>query len=99
MTTSSTGPYNSRANEPWRTYSGMFWSGGLSAQHATEIQNYNMNNEKLSRMGIWSGGGDFDNKLIAFTEQGPVYQQINKNKSAHRSDCRNVSEGADAPPP
>ena len=49
----TSGPYNSRAQEPWRTYSGMFWSGGLSAQDATEIVEYNQNNDRLSRFGVW----------------------------------------------
>ena len=32
--------YNSRAQEPWRSYSGMFWSGGLSKEDATDIVQY-----------------------------------------------------------
>lgn len=65
-----TGPYNFRASEPWRTYSSMFWSGGLTRTDAVEIQQYNMDNEKLSRMGVWSGGQHFENVLVSFTEQG-----------------------------
>jgi hypothetical protein len=68
----TTAPYNSRASEPWRTYSEMFWSGGLTSKDASEIVNFNQNSTKLSRMGVWSGGGGFDNTLVAFTEQGTV---------------------------
>ena len=51
----------------------MFWSGGLSAQDATDIVSYNQNNDRLSRLGVWSGGLNFENRLISFTEQGHGY--------------------------
>lgn len=72
-------PYNARANEPWRTYSGMLWSGGVSAQVVTDIVNYNQNNAKLSRLGIWGGGNDFENRLVSFTEQGHGFGLIQHN--------------------
>ena len=52
----TTGPYNSRASEPWRTYSGMFWSGGLSAEAVSDIVEFNQRNSKLAHVGVWSGG-------------------------------------------
>eukprot|EP01052_Picozoa_sp_SAG31_P022231 SAG31_NODE_1758_length_7335_cov_18.704600_4_plen_360_part_00 len=67
------GPYNPRAQEPWRSYSGMFWSGGLSSQSAIDIVRYNQHNDQLSRLGIWSGGLGFENRLVSFTEQGHGY--------------------------
>ena len=69
----TSGPYNSRANEPWRTYSGMLWSGGLDAQQVAEIVAFNQNSSKLSRLGVWGGGNDFENRLTSFTEQGHGY--------------------------
>eukprot|EP01043_Picozoa_sp_COSAG02_P002120 COSAG02_NODE_48_length_45421_cov_103.222100_13_plen_244_part_00 len=51
----------------------MFWSGGLSAQDAADIVRYNQNNDRLSRLGVWSGGLNFENRLITFTEQGHGY--------------------------
>eukprot|EP01045_Picozoa_sp_COSAG04_P040422 COSAG04_NODE_11801_length_688_cov_0.724958_1_plen_172_part_01 len=69
----TSGPYNSRANEPWRTYSGMLWSGGLDAQQVSEIVAFNQNSSKLSRLGVWGGGNDFENRLTSFTEQGHGY--------------------------
>lgn len=47
----TSGAYNGRAREPWRSYSGMFYSGGLAAQDAREIVAYNQNNSKLSHLG------------------------------------------------
>ena len=47
----TSGAYNGRAEEPWRSYSGMFYSGGLPAQAATEIVAYNQNHSKLSHLG------------------------------------------------
>lgn len=52
---------------------GMFWSGGLSAQDAADIVRYNQDNDRLSRLGVWSGGLNFENRLITFTEQGHGY--------------------------
>ncbi len=57
----------------WAALQGMFWSGGLSAQDAADIVSYNQNNDRLSRLGVWSGGLNFENRLISFTEQGHGY--------------------------
>ena len=67
------GPYNGRASEPWRSYSGMFYSGGVTAQTAQEIVDYNQNHSKLSHFGIWGGVGSFRNQIMSFTEQGHGY--------------------------
>ena len=67
------GPYNRRANEPWRSYSGMLWSGGLTAQDVVEIVNFNQHSSRLSRLGVWGGGPDFMNSMESFTEQGHGY--------------------------
>lgn len=61
---------------------GMFWSGGVSAQDAADIVSYNQNNDRLSRLGIWSGGLNFENRLIAFTEQGHGYGLVQHAPSA-----------------
>ena len=44
----TTGPYNGRASEPWRSYSGMFYAGALDKKTAAEIIAYNQNHSKLS---------------------------------------------------
>lgn len=65
----TTAPYNGRASEPWRTYSGMFYSGGLRARTITDIVQFNQNNSQLAHVGIWSGVGGFRNQFMSFTEQ------------------------------
>ena len=40
---------------------------------AQEIAMYNQRHAKLSRLGVWGGGGGFFNMLMAFTEQGHGY--------------------------
>lgn len=47
----TTGPYNGRASEPWRSYSGMLYAGALDAKTVGEIVDYNQNHEKLSHLG------------------------------------------------
>ena len=70
-------PYNVRASEAWRSYSGMFYSGGLSSEVAGDIVRHNQNFSKLSRLGVWggagSGGAVWSNMLMSFTEQGHGY--------------------------
>jgi hypothetical protein len=69
------GPFfhpNDRASEPFRSYSGMMYSGGLSAKTAAQIQSYNQNHSYLARAGIW-GGGCVSTVQMAFTEQGHGY--------------------------
>ena len=73
------GPYNARASEPWRSYSGMFWSGGLDSSTAAEIVDYNQHNEQLARMGVWSAGKGFRNMFMGFTEQGHGYGLLQHN--------------------
>ena len=51
----TSGPYNGRASEPWRSYSGMLYSGAVDAKTVGEIVTYNQNHSKLSHLGIWSG--------------------------------------------
>ena len=64
-------PYNDRASEPWRSYSGMLYPRA-GRQGGGEIVRYNQN-RRLSKLGIWSGVGWFDNQLMSFTEQGHGY--------------------------
>ena len=66
-------PYNPRASEPWRSYSGMLYSGGLNSSTVNMIVQHNLNRSKLSRIGVWSGGPGFDNRLMGFTAQGHGY--------------------------
>ena len=47
----TTGPYNGRSQEPWRSYSGMLYSGALDAKTVREIVDYNQNHDKLSHLG------------------------------------------------
>lgn len=58
----TSGSYNGRASEPWRSYSGMLYSGGLPKKIVAEIVAYNQNNSKLSHLGIWGGVGGFRNQ-------------------------------------
>ena len=51
----TSGPYNGRASEPWRSYSGMLYSGAVDSKTVGEIVTYNQNHSKLSHLGIWSG--------------------------------------------
>ena len=69
----TSGPYNGRASEPWRSYSGMLYSGAVDAKTVGEIVTYNQNHSKLSHLGIWSGVGGFRNQFMSFTEQGHGY--------------------------
>jgi hypothetical protein len=64
------GGYNGRASEPWRSYSGMLYSGLLNKSTVADIVAYNQRFEKLSHLGIWGGVGGFRNQLMSFTEQG-----------------------------
>eukprot|EP01052_Picozoa_sp_SAG31_P019103 SAG31_NODE_1381_length_8580_cov_5.632590_5_plen_834_part_00 len=69
------GPFmhpNRRASEPFRSYSGMFFSGGISTETAKQIQQYNQHHLFNSRAGIW-GGGCVSTVQMAFTEQGHGY--------------------------
>ena len=50
----TTGPYNGRANEPWRSYSGMLYAGALDAKTVGEIVDFNQNHEKLSHLGAYN---------------------------------------------
>eukprot|EP00039_Didymoeca_costata_P002904 m.63678 g.63678 ORF g.63678 m.63678 type:complete len:1036 (+) comp11594_c0_seq2:140-3247(+) len=75
----TTGPYNGRASEPWRSYSGMFWSGGLSKQEVTDIALFNQQGSQLAHLGIWSGGSGFKYQIMSFTEQGHGYGLLQHN--------------------
>jgi hypothetical protein len=69
------GPFlhpNRRASEPFRSYSGMFFSGGVSTETAKQIQQYNQHHSFNSRAGIW-GGGCVSTVQMGFTEQGHGY--------------------------
>ena len=72
-------PYNGRASEPWRSYSGMLYSGQLDEQTVKEIVQYNQHHEKLSHLGVWGGVGGFRNQLMSFTEQGHGYGLLQFN--------------------
>ena len=48
----TTGPYNGRSQEPWRSYSGMLYAGALDANTVQEIVDYNQNHDKLSHLGV-----------------------------------------------
>ena len=69
------GPFlhpNDRASEPFRSYAGMLFSGGLSHETTRQIVQYNQDHAFLSRIGIW-GGGCVSTVQMAFTEQGHGY--------------------------
>ena len=69
----TTFPYNFRASEPWRSYSGMLYSGGLNRTVVSQIVAHNRNRSQLARLGVWSGGPGFDNRLMGFTAQGHAF--------------------------
>lgn len=66
-------PYNFRASEPWRSYSGMFYAGGLNSSVVRAIVSYNQQRSHLSRLGVWGGGPGFANRMMGFTAQGHGY--------------------------
>jgi len=69
----TTAPYNFRSSEPWRSYSGMLYSGAIDRPVAAEIVQHHQQRSKLSRIGVWSGGPGFESGLMGFTEHGHGY--------------------------
>ena len=59
-----------RESEPFRGFSGMYYSGFLTSAQAQTIAEWNLNEARMARLGMWGGPPDFNQHMSTFTEVG-----------------------------
>lgn len=70
-----------RESEPFRGFSGMYYSGFLTSRQAQIIAEYNLNAHGLARLGMWGAGSGFDNHMMTFTEVGHGFGLLQQGRT------------------